>query len=148
MPRNVKSQREQAVRIAKAGGHSGQDMEAPNHQTSGHQQHQYQGNLADREQVLGAAAEAVDGAAGLRAIARLAPDVALIDVRLPGLDGFSIARRVDEAGGPPVVLISAFGSPRYREAAAVAGVAGLLAGRRSGESKSSFNRWLASRSGD
>jgi len=71
--------------------------------------------------------EAADGQTGLDQIERLEPDVVLLDVRMPGIDGFAVARLLKSRGGPPVILISAFQSPRYREAAEAAGAAGLLA---------------------
>jgi CheY-like chemotaxis protein len=60
--------------------------------------------------VVGAAA---DGAAALDAIERLRPEVVLLDIQLPDLDGFAVAERLAAAPYPPqVVLISS------REAAA------------------------------
>ena len=47
--------------------------------------------------------EAADGKAGLAECARLAPDVVLVDVQMPDLDGFEVARRLN---GPRVVLTS------------------------------------------
>jgi DNA-binding NarL/FixJ family response regulator len=57
--------------------------------------------------------EAADGAAALAAVERLQPDVVLLDVRLPDIDGFVVAERLACVPDPPrVVLISS------REAAA------------------------------
>jgi CheY-like chemotaxis protein len=51
--------------------------------------------------------EAEDGASALRAVAELAPELVLLDVQLPDLDGFEIASRLTgEGGGPAVVLVS------------------------------------------
>jgi diguanylate cyclase len=41
---------------------------------------------------------AADGPSGLDAIARFRPDVALIDIGLPGLDGYRVAQRLRSAG--------------------------------------------------
>jgi DNA-binding NarL/FixJ family response regulator len=53
------------------------------------------------------AGEAESGEAGLRAVDRLAPELVLCDVRMPGLDGIEVARRL-QASHPEtlVVLIS------------------------------------------
>jgi DNA-binding NarL/FixJ family response regulator len=53
------------------------------------------------------AGEAESGEAGLRAVDRLAPQLVLCDVRMPGLDGIEVARRL-QASHPEtlVVLIS------------------------------------------
>jgi DNA-binding NarL/FixJ family response regulator len=60
--------------------------------------------------------EAADGAGALAAAARLRPDVLVLDVGLPDLDGFAVAERLAAEPGPPrVVLVS------IREAAAYGG---------------------------
>jgi PAS domain S-box-containing protein len=54
--------------------------------------------------------EAPDGATGLERALAVHPDVALIDVGLPGLDGYEVARRLRAApGGDPIVLIAITG---------------------------------------
>ena len=51
--------------------------------------------------------EAADGTGGLRAAQELKPDVVLLDVNLPDLDGFDVAARLTgDAGAPAVVLVS------------------------------------------
>lgn len=50
--------------------------------------------------------EAADGHEALRLTAALAPDVVLLDIGLPDLDGQEVARRLAARGGPPVILIS------------------------------------------
>jgi DNA-binding response OmpR family regulator len=52
--------------------------------------------------------EAADGEAGLLSAAECKPEVAIIDVGLPGLDGFQVAR-VLRADGDPAVLIALTG---------------------------------------
>jgi DNA-binding NarL/FixJ family response regulator len=59
---------------------------------------------ADGVEVVG---EASDGPGCLDAVARLRPDAVLLDVRLPGEDGFAVASRIAaDADAPPVVLVS------------------------------------------
>jgi two-component system LytT family response regulator/two-component system response regulator LytT len=54
-------------------------------------------------------AEAGDGLQALDEIARLTPDVAFLDVQMPGLTGFEVARRVLENGTDlAVVFVTAF----------------------------------------
>jgi DNA-binding NarL/FixJ family response regulator len=50
--------------------------------------------------------EAEDGASGLAASARLRPDVVLLDVNLPDIDGFDVASRLCLDGQAQVVLTS------------------------------------------
>ena len=67
--------------------------------------------------------EAADGDEAIAAVGRLRPQVVLLDIQLPDLDGFAVAERLASASDPPrVVLISsreaaAYG-PRLDEAAA------------------------------
>ena len=52
--------------------------------------------------------EATDGEAGVAAALELAPDVALVDIGLPLLDGYEVARRI-RAGNPGIRLIAVTG---------------------------------------
>lgn len=58
---------------------------------------------SDGFQVVG---EAADGEAGIDAAARLRPDVVLIDVQLPDMDGFAVANRLCELGIPARVVLT------------------------------------------
>jgi signal transduction histidine kinase/CheY-like chemotaxis protein len=53
--------------------------------------------------------EAASGTTGLEQALALRPDVALIDLGLPGLDGYEVARRIRAAGRKDVVLIAVTG---------------------------------------
>jgi DNA-binding NarL/FixJ family response regulator len=53
--------------------------------------------------------EAADGASALQAVRELRPDVVLLDIQLPDLDGFEVAARLTGGarnGGPSIVLTS------------------------------------------
>jgi DNA-binding NarL/FixJ family response regulator len=59
--------------------------------------------------------EAHDAASALAAAARLRPDVVLLDVQLPDLDGFAVSERLAADGDPPtVVLVSSRDESAYR----------------------------------
>ena len=54
--------------------------------------------------------EAADGPSGVEAILRVQPDIALVDVGLPGLDGYELARQVrTRAAGHPMRLVALTG---------------------------------------
>jgi two-component system response regulator EvgA len=50
--------------------------------------------------------EAVDGASGLDAAASLRPDFVLLDIGLPDIEGFEVARRLAVGGPPPLVVLT------------------------------------------
>lgn len=53
------------------------------------------------------AGEALSGLDGVAAVAALEPDIVLVDVNLPDIDGFEVVERLgDGPGTPPAVLIS------------------------------------------
>jgi DNA-binding NarL/FixJ family response regulator len=57
---------------------------------------------------------AADGAAAIEAIERLRPEVVLLDIQLPGTDGFAVAERLAALPDPPtVVLISSRDASAY-----------------------------------
>jgi two-component system nitrate/nitrite response regulator NarL len=70
--------------------------------------------------------EAADGTEALRIILEVSPDLALLDVRMPGLDGLEIARRLRDLGGILVVLLTGSDTGELAGAAEAAGVADLL----------------------
>ena len=71
--------------------------------------------------------EAGDGAAGLAAARELAPDVVLIDIRMPVMDGVTATRKILELPHPPqVAVLTTFHVDEYVYAALAAGAAGFL----------------------
>jgi signal transduction histidine kinase/ActR/RegA family two-component response regulator len=64
-----------------------------------------------------------DGHAGVDAIVGRRPDLALVDIGLPGLDGYEVAARVRQSVGREVVLVavSGFGQPEDKRKAFDAG---------------------------
>lgn len=66
---------------------------------------------ADGYEVVG---EAADGEAAIAVSRALRPDVILLDVQLPGIDGFEVARRLaDGSQGPQIVLTSSRDAADY-----------------------------------
>ncbi|MCP3758919.1 response regulator transcription factor [Streptomyces sp. TBY4] len=71
--------------------------------------------------------EASHGAEAVRLTASLRPDVVLMDVRMPGMDGIEATRRIVAAGGRSRVLIlTTFDLDEYAYAALRAGASGFL----------------------
>lgn len=67
---------------------------------------------ADGFEVIG---EAADGESAVEEARRLQPQVVLLDVQLPGMDGFAVAERLAaEPSAPAVVLISTRSRGAYR----------------------------------
>jgi DNA-binding NarL/FixJ family response regulator len=50
--------------------------------------------------------EAADGEAALDAVRELDPDLVLLDVQLPGIDGFEVAARLERAGATPTIVLT------------------------------------------
>ena len=72
-------------------------------------------------------AEAEDGEEALAKIAEFVPDVALVDVSMPKLDGIEVARRVARSRHPTRVLtLTAFADERQVRDALAAGAAGFV----------------------
>ncbi|MGC0311847.1 response regulator [Kitasatospora acidiphila] len=71
--------------------------------------------------------EAADGAEAVAAVLRLQPDVALLDIRMPVLDGLEAARRIiAQAPSCKVIMLTTFDLDQYVYAALQAGASGFL----------------------
>jgi len=79
---------------------------------------------ADGYEVVG---EATDGQTGLDAAGSLQPDVVLLDVRLPDMDGFQVAGHLADCCTAAVVVTSSSDDPLYPERAASSGARGFVA---------------------
>jgi DNA-binding NarL/FixJ family response regulator len=80
-------------------------------------------SLPDFE-VVGECSSAEDG---LAMAAKLRPDVVLMDVEMPGMDGLSASRSLsEETWRPSVLLMTVHDPPHYRAAASRAGADGLI----------------------
>ena len=71
--------------------------------------------------------EAPDGNSGIVAAGELNPDLVLLDVNLPDLDGFSVAQRITAVhGAPAVVLTSSRDSSDFGPLVAGSGARGFI----------------------
>ena len=71
--------------------------------------------------------EAADGRGALAAAARLRPDVMLVDIRLPDLDGYGVARQLaTRSDAPAIVLISTLDSSDVGRRAVTSGARGFI----------------------
>lgn len=83
--------------------------------------------ILESEAGLTVSGEAEDGSDAVAAARRLRPDVVLMDVRMPVLDGIEATRRIISSGAPTRVLIlTTFGLDTYVFEALRAGASGFM----------------------
>lgn len=78
--------------------------------------------LSGRVDVVG---EAMDGEEAVAVVQRARPDVLLLDIRMPALDGIGVLRRLGTAA-PPTLVLTTFDDPEISYQAIVAGARGYL----------------------
>jgi len=83
--------------------------------------------ILDAEPDLEVVGETPDGCATIDAAARLRPDVVLMDIRMPNLDGIEATRRIAAgAPGPRILILTTFDLDEYVYEALRAGASGFL----------------------
>lgn len=85
-------------------------------------------NLAAQLRNLGCevAGEAADGVHAVELARQVAPDLVILDIKMPHLDGIEAARRITAERPVPIILITAYGERELAEAATEAGIFGYL----------------------
>ncbi|MGW4530936.1 response regulator [Nocardia sp. NPDC004340] len=82
--------------------------------------------VVDAHPDLECVAEVGDGRAAIEAAARTHPDVAILDVRMPKLDGLAATEAIVAAGGTRVLLLTTYDSEANLHRALSAGASGFL----------------------
>ena len=84
--------------------------------------------IVESEPDMGVVAEAADGLQAVDAARASRPDVAVLDIRMPRLDGIEATRRITEALGDSVrvLMLTTFGLDEYVFSALRAGASGFM----------------------
>jgi DNA-binding NarL/FixJ family response regulator len=85
--------------------------------------------LLERADDIVVVGEAGEGAAGVELVLRVRPDVVLMDIRMPGVDGLAATRRIvadPQLAGVHVVVLTTFDTDEHVFDAVHAGAAGFL----------------------
>jgi DNA-binding NarL/FixJ family response regulator len=86
-------------------------------------------SLLDAQPDIEVVGEAGDGEQAVGVALEVTPDVVLMDIRMPGIDGLEATRRIasdDRLGGAKVVILTTFGLDEYVFEAIRAGASGFL----------------------
>jgi len=91
--------------------------------------------ILDAEPDIVVVGEADDGAAAVSQARRARPDIVLMDVRMPRVDGIAATRLLGEfdGGGPAVIVVTTFENDDYVYEALMAGARGFLLKRSAAE---------------
>jgi DNA-binding NarL/FixJ family response regulator len=84
--------------------------------------------ILDAETDVDVIGEAADGREAVEAVTRVSPDVILMDIRMPNLDGLEATRRIIDStpDGPRVLMLTTFDLDEYVYEALRAGASGFL----------------------
>lgn len=82
--------------------------------------------ILNAEPDLEVVGEAKDGADAIQLARALRPDVVLMDIRMPVVDGVEAARRLRDAGGPRVILLTTYDEDELVLQGMRAGASGYL----------------------
>jgi DNA-binding NarL/FixJ family response regulator len=84
--------------------------------------------LLDTQPDFSVVGTARDGTEAVRLCRELSPDVVLMDVRMPGMDGIEATRQLDDTGlgGPRILILTTFDLDQYVYDALRAGASGFL----------------------
>ncbi len=85
------------------------------------------GEFVRREPSFELVAEAEDGTEAWELLQQLRPDVALLDIRMPGLDGVTVAQKVKNEGlNTAIVMLTSYDAQQYVIASLRAGARGFV----------------------
>src|ERR1700683_2580149 len=83
--------------------------------------------LLELEPDIDVVAEAASGGEALAMARKHGPDVAVLDIEMPGPGGIEVARQLAQSGfAGKIVIVTTFGRPGYLRAAMAAGASGFL----------------------
>ena len=69
---------------------------------------------------------AEDGERGVEMALVLEPDLVLMDINMPGIDGLEATRQIRARSGPPVLIFSTYEASEFTEKALAAGAIGFV----------------------